>query len=196
MPIQFSTPRLRLRQWRISDFEPFAALNADPAVMACFPETLTADESHAMARHIQRLIAQRGWGLWAVEVPGEASFIGFVGLHEPALTLPCSPCIEIGWRLARAYWGRGYATEAASGALLVGFELLDMTEIVSFTNEHNRRSRAVMERLGMHHGGEHFLHPDMPANSALAPHVLYRLTQAQWRADPRGRRVDAAPLST
>ena len=174
------TERLLLREWRASDAAPFAALNADPQVMEFFPSPLTPQESDAMAEKIRTLIEQRGWDLWAVEIPGVAPFIGFVGLHVPAAALPFSPCVEIGWRLAAAYWGQGYATEAARGALRVGFEQLGLEEIVSFTSVLNQRSRAVMERIGMQHRGETFEHPNVPIGSPLRPHVLYRLSRAQW----------------
>jgi RimJ/RimL family protein N-acetyltransferase len=181
-PIEFDTARLRLRQWRLSDFAPFAAMNADPRVMEFFPELLRAPESHAMARRIRSLLATRGWGLWAVEEHAGAPFVGFVGLHEPALELPCSPCVEIGWRLAPAFWGRGYATEAARGALAVAFDLLDLDEVVSFTSRPNLRSQAVMQRLGMRADAATFEHPDVPAGSPLREHVLYRMRRADWEA--------------
>jgi RimJ/RimL family protein N-acetyltransferase len=147
--IEFKTERLYLRPWRPEDWAPFAALNADPRVMQFYPRPLTREESDAMANRIHTLIQQRGWGFWAVEVLGKAPFIGFVGLHIPAADLPFSPCVEIGWRLAADHWGKGYATEAAKEALRVGFERLKLQEIVSFTSTVNRRSIAVMERLGM-----------------------------------------------
>jgi RimJ/RimL family protein N-acetyltransferase len=163
--IEIDTPRLRLRQWRVSDVLPFAAMNADPRVMEFFPELMRPAESRAVARRIRDLITERGWGLWAVEVRGGTRFIGFVGLHVPAPELPCTPCVEIGWRLAPAHWGRGYATEAARGVLEVGFARLGLDEIVSFTARQNLRSQAVMQRLGM---------------NPLREHVLYRLQRDDW----------------
>lgn len=178
--IEFDTERLRLRQWRESDYEPFAAINADPQVMAFFLSPLGRQESDAMAEKIRSLIGQRGWGFWAVEVKGGEPFIGFVGLHVPSAALPCSPCVEIGWRLAASHWRRGYAAEAARGTLRVAFERLELPEVVSFTPLGNQWSRSVMERLGMHHSGETFEHPGVPEGSPLRPHVLYRLRCEQW----------------
>ncbi|MBE96624.1 GNAT family N-acetyltransferase [Marinobacter sp.] len=103
--LEFQTERLRLRQWRDSDLEPFAALNADPKVMEFFPKPLSGHASNEMAGTIRSLIKQRGWGFWAVEVKGVEPFIGFCGLHIPVATLPFSPCVEIGWRLSFAHWG-------------------------------------------------------------------------------------------
>lgn len=173
--IELQTQRLLLRQWRDGDLEPFAQLNADPQVMEFYPHPLTRQESDAIAHKIMGLIAERGWGLWAVELQSGGAFIGYVGLHVPSEELPFSPCVEIGWRLAAAYWGKGYATEAARAALSVGFERLGLPEVVSFTTVRNTRSRRVMERIGMHYHGEHFEHPALPEKSPLREHVLYRL---------------------
>ena len=179
--IQFYTERLYLRQWRDSDYALFAKLNADPKVMEFFPALLTSDESDAMAKRCQSLIAERGWGLWAVELQTTHEFIGFVGLHIPTAILPFSPCVEIGWRMAADFWGQGYATEAALGALRVGFEVLNFPEIVSFTALLNQRSQQVMARVGMHNADEGFEHPSVAKGSPLRKHCLYRLTVEQWR---------------
>ena len=171
--IERATPRLLMRQWRSSDRVPFAELNADPRVMEFFPAALAREESDAVAERCASLIGQRGWGFWAVELKTTGAFIGFVGLHTPT-GLPFSPCTEIGWRLAFDHWGQGFATEAAREALRVAFEVLRLEEIVSFTAVANRRSRAVMERLGMTASGS-FEHPSVPLGNPLREHCLYRL---------------------
>lgn len=178
--IEYDTDRLRLRQWCAADREPFAALNADPKVMEFYPAPLSRAESDAMASRCQALIAERGWGFWAVETKTAHEFIGFVGLHIPASELPFSPCVEVGWRLAAKYWGKGFATEAGRGALCMGFERLGLPEIVSFTSVQNLRSRAVMERLGMRETATTFEHPNVPAGSMLRKHCFYRLAREQW----------------
>jgi RimJ/RimL family protein N-acetyltransferase len=180
--IEFNTDRLRLRQWIASDREPFARLSTDPQVMEFFPNLLDRTASDAMVDRVQTLIDERGWGLWAVELKADKQFIGFVGLHVPKVDLPCSPCVEIGWRLACEYWGKGYATEAARDVLKVGFDRLNLPEIVSFTATINRRSRAVMERLRMNLDAETFEHPIVPAGHILREHVLYRLSREEWQA--------------
>ena len=182
--IAFETERLRLRLWKSSDREPFAMLNSDPRVMEFFPSPLARIDSDAMADRCQSLIEERGWGLWAAECKTTHAFIGFVGLHVPARELPFSPCVEVGWRLAFRYWGKGYATEAARGALGVGFERLNLAEIVSFCAIHNKRSRAVMERLGMRESGT-FEHPSVPVGSMLRPHCLYRLSREIFHSSGR-----------
>ena len=181
--IEFETERLRLRQWLPTDREPFSALNADSRVMEFFPAPLDRAASDTMADRCESLIAERGWGFWAAETKDSHEFIGFVGLHIPTPELPFSPCVEIGWRLAFQYWSNGFATEAAHGALRVGFDSLELLEIVSFTSVFNLRSRAVMRRLGMQEIGETFEHPNVPVGSPLRQHCLYRLSRVQWLAN-------------
>jgi len=180
-PIEFQTTRLLLRQWTPADRAPFATMNADPRVMRHFPALLSRAESDAMADRCQALIEERGWGFWAVELKASGAFIGFVGLHTPSATLPFSPCVEIGWRLAADYWGQGLASEAAWAALKTGFGTLDLSEIVSFTTIENRRSRAVMARLGMRET-EVFEHPGVPIGHPLRRHCLYRLDREHFAA--------------
>lgn len=177
-----STPRLVLRQWRASDLEPFARLNADPAVMQFLSGCLERAESDRLAQAAEAEVARQGWGLWAVELRASAAFIGFVGLRAPAFEAPFTPCIEIGWRLERQSWGKGFATEAGLECLRFAFETLDLPEVVSFTVPQNRRSRAVMERLGMLHDLDgDFDHPRLPEGHPLRRHVLYRLHRAEWQ---------------
>jgi ribosomal-protein-alanine N-acetyltransferase len=174
------TDRLLLRPWRDSDLEPFAAINADPAVMKHFPRPLDRSESDAFVARIRAHFEREGFGFWAVEAPGAAPLVGLVGLARPAFEAPFSPCVEIGWRLAREHWGKGYATEAARASLRFGFEQLGLTEIVSFTVPENVRSRAVMERLGMMRSAvDDFDHPVLPEGHKLRRHVLYRIRRAQ-----------------
>lgn len=170
------TPRLVLRDWRDEDLAPFAALNGDPEVMEQMPSALSREESDALAARIRDGIRARGFGLWAVEVVGGAPFVGFVGLSIPSFVAPFTPCVEIGWRLARAHWGRGYAREGARAALDAAFGPLALEEVVSFTAETNARSRRVMEALGMTRDPrEDFEHPALPEGHRLRRHVLYRI---------------------
>ena len=178
MPVDphVQTPRLLLRPWRESDLEPFAALNADPVVMEHFARPLDRSESDAFVARIRAHFAREGFGFWAVEAPGVAPLVGLVGLARPTFEAPFTPCVEVGWRLAREHWGRGYATEAAQASIRFGFERLGLDEIVSFTVPHNVRSRAVMERIGMTRSpGEDFDHPVLAEGHKLRRHVLYRI---------------------
>jgi RimJ/RimL family protein N-acetyltransferase len=178
--IEFETPRLRLRQWRESDLAPFAAMAADPQVMEFLLPLPTRADSDAMAERVKTRIAENGWGLWAVEHKASGEFAGFTGLNVPLATLPFSPCVEIGWRFARRWWGQGLATEAARGALQVGLDRLGLEEIVAFTGVGNLRSAAVMERIGMHEDlTGAFDHPSVPEGNALRRHRLYRISRPQ-----------------
>jgi len=174
--IEFETPRLRLRQWRESDLAPFAALAADPEVMAFLLPLPTRADSDALAERLKARIDENGWGFWAVEHKDSGEFAGFTGLNVPLAALPFSPCVEIGWRFARKWWGQGLATEAARGALQIGFERLGLDEIVAFTAAGNLRSAAVMERIGMREDvAGAFDHPSVPEGHALRRHRLYRI---------------------
>lgn len=167
-----NTPRLVLRQWREDDKDAFAALNADTLVMEYFPALLSRVESDLAVVRYQAHIAEHGWGLWAVELKATGEFMGFVGLHPEPDNLPFSPCIEVGWRLARQFWGHGYASEAGSACVNFGFAELGLPRIVSFTAVANVRSQAVMRRLGF---AEllFFEHPDLLEGHPLRPHVLF-----------------------
>lgn len=181
LPIE--TERLILRPWRESDFAPFAALNADPEVMAFFPAPLSRQESDALALRIEERIRTEGFGFFAVQVKGGADFIGMVGPSVPSYgaELPCGPCTEVGWRLSRAAWGRGYASEAAAASLDFAFDVLTRDEVVAFTAELNVRSQAVMRRIGMtRDAGDDFDHPLLPAGHRLLRHVLYRIRRTTW----------------
>ena len=177
---ELETDRLKLRQWRPSDYPTFAAMSADLRVMEYFPNLPTLDESYALASKIEELITEKGWGLWALEIKDSQKFAGFVGLHEPIMTLPFSPCVEVGWRLGYEFWGQGYATEAAKAALKFAFEVLELTEVVSFTATQNLRSQAVMKRLKMQNTCENFAHPKIPIDHPLREHVLYRITRPSF----------------
>jgi len=177
------TERLILRPWRAEDLEPFAALNADPRVAATLGGPEDRAFSDALAERIIAGFAARGFDRWAIEVPGVAPFIGFVGLSPPSFEAHFTPCIEIGWRLAFDHWGKGYVTEGARAALAFGFEEVGLSEIVSFTAESNTRSRAVMERLGMHADPkDDFQHVRLGPDHPLYHHVLYRLRRQEWRS--------------
>lgn len=170
--------RIVLRGWSGDDLQPFADLNSDPRVMEHYPAALTRAESDAFVRdRIVAQFAERGFGLWALEVPGVTPFAGYVGLQVPDFEADFTPCVEIGWRLAFPYWRHGYATEGARLALAFGFVEAGLDEIVSFTVPANRRSVAVMERLGMTFSGE-FDHPRLPPGHGLRRHVLYRLSRS------------------
>jgi RimJ/RimL family protein N-acetyltransferase len=180
LPQELATERLRLRRWRPSDAAPFAAMCADTRVMEHFPALLSREEADAMIGRIRTHFEQHGYGLWAVEIPGVAPFAGFIGLCIPRFEAHFTPCVEVGWRLAPEYWGNGYATEGARGALAFGFEQLGLDEIVAMTAPENVRSRRVMEKLGMtHNPADDFEHLLIPEEHRLRQHVLYRIRKSR-----------------
>ena len=181
--MELTTDRLLLRQWRESDREPFAAMNADPAVMEHFPALQTREQSDALIDRNRPAIEERGWGLWALEVRDTGEFIGFTGLSVPSFEAHFMPAVEIGWRLNKGAWGNGYATEAARASLAYGFGPAGLDEIVSFTTTTNVPSQRVMQRIGMtHDDAGDFDHVRLPAGHRLQRHVLYRISRAQWEA--------------
>jgi RimJ/RimL family protein N-acetyltransferase len=148
--------------------------------MRYFPGTLSRAQSDALAEHIRMTLAERGWGLWAVQVSGVAPFIGFVGLNRPSFEAHFTPAVEVGWRLDRRYWGHGYATEAARAAVDFGFRQLALDQIVSFTATINAPSVRVMQRLGMTTDpADDFDHPAV-GEGPLRRHVLYRVSRDGW----------------
>jgi RimJ/RimL family protein N-acetyltransferase len=180
LPTLFSD-RICLRPWRDEDREPFAAMNVDARVMEFFRDCLNRAQSDAMVEHIEKHAVQHGFGLWAIEVPGVAPFIGFAGLLIPRFSAHFTPCVEVGWRLSFAHWGHGYATECARLALRYGFGTLALPQIVAYTATTNRRSRALMERLGMGRDpADDFDYPGMPEGHHLRRHVLYRLDATSY----------------
>jgi RimJ/RimL family protein N-acetyltransferase len=182
------TPRLLLREWRDIDREPFAALNADPEVRRYFDGLMTREQSDEMVDRMQQGLDDRGWGLWAVEVRDGSEVagpgcIGFVGLNVPSFKAAFTPCVEIGWRLARAAWGVGYAPEAARVVRDLAFDTIGLHEIVSFTAVENQPSRRVMEKIGMHRDpADDFDHPNVAPENPLCHHVMYRLGAHEPRA--------------
>ena len=172
------TERLILRPWQAHDLEPFAKLNADPRVREYFPGLLSRKESDHFVKLMSDHINTWDWGLWATSLIETDEFIGFIGLQHVNFQahFTQTPAVEIGWRLAFNYWGKGYATEGALAALRYGFDTLNLQEIVSLTPVQNQRSRHVMEKIGMHHDiKDDFNHPKLSDDHPLKRHVLYRL---------------------
>ena len=173
-----STARLLLRPWRAEDFAPVTALFGDAEVMRYFDRTRTEEQTRVWLDRTEAHFSAHGFGLWAVEIPGQAPFIGFVGLNSVPASLPPAPATEAVWTLARAYWGQGYAGEAALAAIDDGFARLGLAEIVAFTAEVNAPSRRVMEKIGMRHAaGDWFDHPAITPGHVLRRHVVYRIAK-------------------
>lgn len=179
------TERLYLRQWQASDLARFAEMNADAEVMKYFPKHLSPTVSNAIANKCQQLIADKGWGFWAVSLKQDSEnddcFIGMVGLNAVHAQMPFAPNVEIAWRLHRDYWGQGYATEAARASLSFAFKTLKLDEVVAFTAVINKHSQLIMQRIGMTDTRDNFYHPMLDPKHSLAKHVLYKITRQQWQ---------------
>jgi RimJ/RimL family protein N-acetyltransferase len=181
MAILLRTPRLILREWREADCEPFAAISADPEVMAMLPKLKDRAASDAWIAETRAHWVEHGFGIWALEIPNEAELIGGVGLHVAPFPAPFPPVV-VAWRLARRYWGRGYAFEAARAVIDDSLGRLGLDEIVAYATVVNRRSSALMEWLGMRRDPhDDFDHPDCPEGHPLRKHVLFRLPRASPR---------------
>jgi len=153
-------------------------MNADPRVMEFLPSVLSRAESDALIDRIEADFDLHNFGVCAVELRGEGSFLGFVGLNVPRFEAAFTPCVEIAWRISAEYWGCGYATEGARAMVRYAFDTLQLDALVSFTVPANLRSRRVMEKIGMTHDpADHFDHPNLASGHPLRRHVLYRLAR-------------------
>src|SRR5690606_23387901 len=181
MSTTLSSERLILRPWREDVPDALAQLYSDPEVMAHFPAPLDRAGSAELLARLMAHQAEHGFTFWVLQRREDAAFVGFTGLARVRFEAPFVPAVEIGWRLARPYWGQGYALEAARRALQVGFEDLQRDEVVSFTVPANQRSWGVMERLGMRRDATgDFEHPILPEGHPLRPHLLYRISREDW----------------
>jgi RimJ/RimL family protein N-acetyltransferase len=172
------TQRLILRPWRDSDREPFARMCADPRVMEHFPACLTSEESNLLIDRASAYYARDGFTFFAAELRDTAEFIGFIGMSISPPDISDLP--EIGWRLAFDYWNRGLATEGARAVVRFAFEEAGYDQVVAFTTVENRRSRRVMEKLGMTYDpADDFDHPRIPEGHPLRRHVTYRLRRPE-----------------
>nr|WP_174507310.1 GNAT family N-acetyltransferase [Acinetobacter sp. Marseille-Q1620] len=170
------TDRLILRQWKESDYLPFIKMGLDPEVMKYFPNLLTKDESLRIIEIVKEIIDRKQWGIFAVELKENHEFIGFIGLHDQPVQFDFSPCVEIAWRLAKEYWGKGYATEGAKAVLEYAFNTLHLDKVVSFTASINKPSESVMKKIGMTKVKE-FNHPEFSSAPDLEKHVLYEISK-------------------
>ena len=180
------TTRLLLRRWKDEDGDGLARIMSDPEVMEYRLAPLSRPECDDMIVEQETSFETRGFGLWAVERVEDSRLLGFTGLATSEFDAPFCPAVDIGWTLARDAWGLGLATEAARAALEFAFGELRLDEVVAHTTWSNGRSRAVMRRLGMtHHPDDDFDAPWYEEGHPRRRFVLYRMSMARWRAQPR-----------
>jgi RimJ/RimL family protein N-acetyltransferase len=189
---QIITDRLVMRRWQDADRAPFAALNGDPETLKYFPATLDRAASDAFVDRIEERFDQQGYGLWALELAKTGEFIGYTGLDPMPEGVPGAGGTEVGWRLVRHAWHSGYATEAARAALVVAFDGAGLPDIWSMTAVLNEPSQAVMRRIGLTEVAC-FEHPRVPLGSPVRPHVMYRMTRAEWTVRTAGARLLPSP---
>ena len=173
---RLETERLVLRSWRDEDLQPFHAMCSDPDVMATLGPLMSVDETAALIGRMNDREERDGHTFWVMESREAGAFIGFCGVVRAMDGLPIAGKPELGWRMARSAWGKGYVTEAAHATIRWCWENLPDDSLYAITSVDNMRSRAVMERIGMKYcEGEDFDHFNVPSDSPLLRHVLYRL---------------------
>jgi RimJ/RimL family protein N-acetyltransferase len=181
-PVTLHGPRVTLRPWRLpEDLDPLFAINGDPAAMRFFPNVHDRAESDSWGRRIAADFATRGWGFWAVDLPGEG-MVGSVGIKPAPFEADFTPATEIGWRIAPRFQRQGLAEEAARLALAYGFGPARLDRIVAWTPLGNEPSWRLMEKLGMRRD-RIFDHPSLPPGHPLRQHLLYAIDRADWIAD-------------
>jgi len=176
--IYIETERLILRDWKKSDKKLFRKLNSDESVMKYFPKILSKEETDDFYNAIQEELENYKYGLYAVELKENKEFIGFIGFHKAVFASDFTPCIEIGWRLNKDAWSKGYATEGAKACIEYGFNELNMEEICSFTAAINKSSQNVMKKIGLTYIKD-FNHPRIETTSVLRHHVLYKIRKSE-----------------
>jgi len=179
----FESDRLGFREWTEADKAPFGKMNANEEVMKFFPKLMTQTESDSLVQRINQHFDNNGFGLWAVEVKETNEFIGFIGFLTISFEDFFTPGVEIGWRLDNAFWNKGYATEGAQACLKYGFEILDLSEIYSFTALSNQPSINVMKKIGLKKQDKTFEHPKVEVGSPLREHVLYRMGKDEYKKE-------------
>ncbi|PQA73372.1 GNAT family N-acetyltransferase [Brucella oryzae] len=179
--IILETPRLIIRNWEDRDRDLFHVINSDEEVMRFFPFRRDRSQSDELFDRLQKMISETGLGFYALEEKEGGRCIGFAGLARTDLE-PHLPdgTVEIGWRLAIPFWGKGYVTEAGKALIEYAFGTLGLTEVVSFAVHNNERSTAVMQRIGMSRDpASDFDHPRVPNETPhLKRHAVYRIQAA------------------
>ena len=169
------TERLTLRTWSKEDITPFAAMCADKEVMSYFPATLSYEETENLVNRFQERYEQDGYTYYAIELKATEEFIGFCGMLMQTYESPFTPNVDIGWRLKKAAWGKGYATEAAKACLDLAKNQLGLKTIISVASQTNLPSINVMQKIGMKKVGE-FKHPALMDTPELNPCEVYEIS--------------------
>ena len=170
----FSSARLGFRNWSPQDLDGLTAINQDSDVMKYFPELISRTDTESFINRMQTKCETKGYCYFAVDELQGKSFIGFIGLSDQDFEASFTPCVDIGWRLSRKAWGKGYATEGARRCLRYAFEDLGLTVIMAHCPVVNIPSWKVMEKIGMQRLYT-FKHPVLKGSTKLESCYLYEI---------------------
>ncbi len=170
----FSSKRLGLRNWKKEDIIPFIEMCQDFDVMRFFPKTLSQTEAEQFIQRMQSHFNQFGFCYFAIEEIDTKEFIGFTGLLHQNYESPFTPCIDIGWRLKKSAWGKGFATEAAKATLDFAKNHINSNEIYSIAPKINSSSISVMKKIGMQYHST-FQHPALKHHPRLQTCEVYKI---------------------
>lgn len=182
MSYLFQSARLGFRNWKQVDLQPFASICADPEVMQYFPSTLTLEQVEPLFQRLQEHYEEHGFTYFAVDRLDQSKFIGFIGLAKQSWESEFTPCVDLGYRLARSQWGHGFATEGAKACLKAGFEMYGLEQIFAFTPDLNLPSQKVMQKIGMRYAGE-LQHPKIDDDSRFKHCVAYSMINMDFESE-------------
>jgi len=177
----FKSERLGFRNWTSEDLNQFVKLNSDEEVMEHFPRILTKNEVRGLIIDLKKHFSKNGFTYYATEILETKEFIGMIGLAFQEYNTKFTPAIDIGWRLKRDSWGKGYATEGAKRCLEYAFDELDINKVISVCTIKNKKSENVMKKIGMTKIGE-FNHPEMINHSEYEKHLCYDINKEKNRS--------------
>ena len=167
------TERLGLRNWLPSDEVPFTEMCKDELVMEHFPKTLSEEETRAFISRLDNHFKQHGYCYFAVDILETTEFIGFTGFAKQEWKSEFTPCVDIGWRLKKEAWGKGYATEAAQACLEVAYSKFGLEEVLAFATDTNKASQNIMIKIGLQFAGT-VQHPAIIDDSRFEHCVVYK----------------------
>lgn len=167
-----TTERLGLRNWHTSDLAVFTEMSQDPEVMEFFPNLLTEEDCIGFIKRMQNHFQKFGFCYFAVDILETGKFIGFTGMLNQTYESHFTPCVDIGWRLKRSAWGKGYATEAAKSCLNFAINNLNLKKVYSLASVPNINSISIMKKIGMEYHST-FQHPALLNNDFLKDCVVY-----------------------
>lgn len=176
----FKSERLGFRNWTENDLTEFGKINADLEVMEHFPKPLTEKETAEFIDRLKKHYTKNGFNYFATEILESGELIGFIGLAFQDYKTDFTPAVDIGWRLKKSAWGKGYATEGAKKCLQFAFNELNLEKIISTCTEKNSKSENVMKKIGMEKIGE-FKHPKLKEYPEYEKCICYGINKNVWQ---------------